>query len=187
MTCALRRDTLPVEIVMANLPATKLDALEMRFSAIEAQLEPLSAQSAAEFVRLSREYAELEPVVRPILAYQKLLADLGAAEDLVGSGDREMAEMAEIEIAELKPRLEEMSQQISACCCCRATSRRQERHPRNPRRHRRRRGGAVRRHPTCTRYADLLEALHHGGEPGEMGGYKEVIASAAVVQVFMRG
>jgi len=95
---------------MAALPQDKLDVLERRFLSIEADLA--SNPPADVFVRLSKEYAELEPVVRPILAYQKLIADLKSAEDLAGSGDAEMAEMAQAEIAELKPRLEAMAQEI---------------------------------------------------------------------------
>jgi len=95
---------------MATLPVEKLDALERRFSAIEAEL---SAGAAGEmFVRLSKEYAELEPVVRPILAYQKLIGDLTSAEELAASGDSEMAEMAEAEIVDLKARIEQLIQEI---------------------------------------------------------------------------
>src|SRR5690606_16209666 len=68
--------------------------------------------SAEEYVRLSKEYAELEPVVRPILAYQKARQDLADAEELLHSGDRELAQMAEAEIEELKPRLEQMESEI---------------------------------------------------------------------------
>ena len=93
---------------MPTLPQDKLEALERRFSAIEAQLS--AGAGGEEFVRLSKEYAELEPIVRPILAYQKLLAELRAAEELAGSGDREMAAMAEAEIADLEARLEAMTQ-----------------------------------------------------------------------------
>ncbi|HVX81759.1 MAG TPA: peptide chain release factor 1 [Devosiaceae bacterium] len=95
---------------MPTLPQDKLDALERRFSAIEAELA--AGPSAEAFVRLSKEYAELEPVVRPILAYQKLQAELKAAQELAASGDREMAEMAEAEIAELEPRLDAMAHEI---------------------------------------------------------------------------
>src|SRR5438132_2683665 len=95
---------------MAALPQEKLDVLERRFLSIEADL---AANPPADvFVRLSKEYAELEPVVRPILAYQKLVADLKSAEELAASGDAEMAEMAAAEIADLKPRLEAMAQEI---------------------------------------------------------------------------
>ncbi|MBL8593631.1 MAG: peptide chain release factor 1 [Devosia sp.] len=95
---------------MATLPQDKLDALTKRFDSIEAALS--AGPSADQFVKLSKEYAELEPVVRPIQAYQKLLADLESAEELVSSGDKEMAEMAAAEIGELKPRIEQAIAEI---------------------------------------------------------------------------
>ncbi|WP_421762407.1 peptide chain release factor 1 [Devosia sp.] len=90
---------------MATLPQDKLDALTKRFDSIEAALS--SGPSAEQFVKLSKEYAELEPMVRPIRDYQKLLSDLEAAEELLSSGDKEMAEMASAEIGELKPKIEQ--------------------------------------------------------------------------------
>jgi peptide chain release factor 1 len=95
---------------MASLPQDKLDALTKRFDSIEAALA--SGPAAEQFVKLSKEYAELEPMVRPIQAYQKLLADLESAEELAGSGDREMAEMAAAEIGELKPKIEQSVAEI---------------------------------------------------------------------------
>ena len=95
---------------MPNLPLDKLDALEKRFGNVEAALA--AGPSADDFVRLSKEYAELEPMVKPILAYRKTLCDLAEAEDLLASGDREMVQMAEAEIGELKPRLEQMEGEI---------------------------------------------------------------------------
>lgn len=95
---------------MAGLPLDKLDALEKRFASVEAALS--AGPSAEEYVRLSKEYAELEPIVRPILAYQKLQADYAAAEELLESGDRELVAMAEAEIGELKPKLEKMEGEI---------------------------------------------------------------------------
>jgi peptide chain release factor 1 len=95
---------------MATLPLDKLVTLEKRFSSVEAALS--AGPSAEEYVRLSKEYAELEPVVRPILAYQKTLNDLAAAQELLESGDREMVQMAEAEIGDLKPRIEQMESEI---------------------------------------------------------------------------
>lgn len=95
---------------MASLPQDKLDALTKRFDSIEAALA--SGPAAEQFVKLSKEYAELEPMVRPIQAYQKLLADLESAEELAGSGDKEMAEMAAAEISELKPKIEQSVAEI---------------------------------------------------------------------------
>jgi peptide chain release factor 1 len=95
---------------LPNLPLDKLEALEKRFASVEAALS--SGPSAEAYVRLSKEYAELEPIVRPIMAYQKLHADYSAAEELLASGDREMSQMAEAEISDLKPRLEQMESEI---------------------------------------------------------------------------
>jgi peptide chain release factor 1 len=95
---------------MSSLPRDKLDTMTRRFDSIEAALA--AGPTADEYVRLSKEYSELEPIVRPIHAYQKMLRDLDAAEDLRNSGDKEMAEMAEAEIAELKPRIEQAVQEI---------------------------------------------------------------------------
>jgi peptide chain release factor 1 len=95
---------------MSALPQDKLFALEKRFDSVEAALS--SGPDPDAFVRLSKEYAELEPVVTPIKAYGRLVADLAAAEDLLASSDREMAEMAALEVEELKPRLEQMESEI---------------------------------------------------------------------------
>jgi peptide chain release factor 1 len=95
---------------MATLPDDKLDALTRRLATVEAQLA--AGPAAEEFVRLSKEYAELEPVVAPIAAYRKAVRDLAAAEELAGSSDGEMREMAEAEIGELRPRVEELVQAI---------------------------------------------------------------------------
>jgi peptide chain release factor 1 len=173
---------------MATLPQDKLDALERRFSAIEAELA--SGASGDDFVRLSKEYSELEPIVRPILAYQKLIADLRAAEELAASPDREMAEMAEIEVADLRERMEEMIQDIrilllprdaadekNAILEIRAGTGGDEAALFA--------GDLLRMYQ---RYADL-----HGWKfslmeesPGEAGGYKEVIASVQGKGVFAR-
>src|SRR5437016_5396677 len=95
---------------MAALPEDKLAQLEKRFDSVEAALS--SGPSAEEYVRLSKEYAELEPVVRPIVVWRKANEDLRSAEELAASGDKEMAEMAAAEIAELKPRIAQMESEI---------------------------------------------------------------------------
>ena len=95
---------------MATLPADKLDVLEKRFLNIEAELA--SGPAADQFVKLSKEYAEMEPVVRPIIAYRKLQRELEDAREMAASGDPELAEMAEAEVAELEERLETMTQEI---------------------------------------------------------------------------
>jgi peptide chain release factor 1 len=95
---------------MPSLPEDKLAQLEKRFDSVEAALAAGPAADA--FVRLSKEYAELEPVVRPIAAWRRAVEELRSAEELAGSSDRDMAEMAAAEIGELRPRIAEMEQHI---------------------------------------------------------------------------
>lgn len=95
---------------MANLPTEKLEALEQHFEVLEAQLG--GAPEAEEFVRLSKEYAELQPVVEAIRSYQQMQRDLAGAEELLKADDAEMRELAEVEAAELKEKIETLSQEI---------------------------------------------------------------------------
>jgi peptide chain release factor 1 len=94
---------------MPTLPEDNLVALERRFEAVEAELA--SGPSAEDYVRLSKEYAELQPVVGPIRNYRKAQADLAAAEELVTS-DPEFRDMAAAEIQALKPRIEALVSEI---------------------------------------------------------------------------
>ncbi len=89
---------------MATLPQDKLDALEMRFNYVEAALS--GGAGPDEFVKFSKEHAELAPIVGPIIAYKKAVHDLLAAEELMKSGDAEMREMAEAEVYELRDAIE---------------------------------------------------------------------------------
>jgi peptide chain release factor 1 len=95
---------------MATLPQDKLDALEMRFQYVEAALS--GEASPDEFVRLSKEHAELSLIVAPITAYKKAQADLAEARALLTSGDAEMREMAQIEVEELAEKIEHLVGEI---------------------------------------------------------------------------
>jgi peptide chain release factor 1 len=163
---------------MAALPEDKLIQLEKRFDSVEAALS--SGPSAEEYVRLSKEYAELEPVVRPITAWRKATDELKSAEGLLNAGDKEMAEMANAEIAELKPRIAEMESRIRILLLPKDAA-----DQRNVILEVRAgtggdeaalfAGDLLRMYQ---RYADLqgwkVELMEES--PGEMGGYKEVIA-----------
>ena len=58
---------------MASLPQDKLDALETRFQYVEAALS--GGAGPDEFVKFSKEHAELAPIVGEIRAYNKAMAD----------------------------------------------------------------------------------------------------------------
>ena len=130
---------------MASLPQDKLDALETRFQYVEAALS--GGAGPDEFVKFSKEHAELAPIVGEIRAYNKALSDRAEAEVLLKSGDKDMAEMAEAEISELDEKIEAPVPGDPHPAAAQGRGRRKVDHPRNPWRHRRRRGGSVRGRP----------------------------------------
>ena len=85
-------------------PAAKLERLLDRFHAIEAELASGAGGSA--YVKLSKEHAELAPVVEAIEAYRATQKQLADAEALVADSatDAEMRTLAEEERAGLKER-----------------------------------------------------------------------------------
>ena len=95
---------------MPSLPQDKLAALTLRFDSLAAALA--AGPAGDDFVRLSKEYAELEPMVSPIRAYERLERELAAARELAGGADPEMRAMAEAEIHDLEERLETLSGEI---------------------------------------------------------------------------
>jgi peptide chain release factor 1 len=80
--------------------------LERRFSEVEARM---SAGPAPEvYVKLAGEYSELQPVVEKIREYQKTVSEIADLEALMAdkSTDREMRDLAEMELPELEAHVE---------------------------------------------------------------------------------
>ncbi len=94
------------------IPAAKLDRLLDRFAAIEAEMA--SGMSGEAFVKLSREHAELAPVIETARAWRIVQSDLEGAESLIADpgSDSEMRGLAEQERAELKEKLEKLDHDL---------------------------------------------------------------------------
>ncbi|WP_430514237.1 peptide chain release factor 1 [Pannonibacter phragmitetus] len=94
------------------LAQAKLDTLLNRFAELEHRMS--CGPDAGEYVRLSREYADLEPLVRAVQALRKAEEDLAGAEALIAEAgsDREMRELAELERDELTQKVEELTQAV---------------------------------------------------------------------------
>jgi len=94
------------------LPQQKMDALLARHAMVESELATGLAPDA--YVRLSREFAELGPVVEAIKAYRSTdneIAELAALIDDSGT-DSEVRKLADVERHELLQRMETLAQQI---------------------------------------------------------------------------
>ena len=89
----------------------KLTGITQRYEEINRQLMEVGDdyQRATE---LSKERAELEPLVRKTEEYRQVLQNLEEARTLRESDDPELVELAEMEIAELEPRVPELEHEI---------------------------------------------------------------------------
>ena len=88
---------------MASIPQSRLEQVIERFEEVEARMG--ATTDGDEIVALSREHAELKPVVdaaRDLLAMRGGLAE---AEALMAGDDREMAQLAQEEAIDLRERL----------------------------------------------------------------------------------
>jgi peptide chain release factor 1 len=94
------------------LPQQKLDALIARHAEIEAEL---SRQVAPEtFVKLSREFAELGPIVETVKAYRAVVTELTDLEAMIAdpASEPDMRKIAEEEKAALEARRAQLEQDI---------------------------------------------------------------------------
>ena len=127
-------------VAVTTLPETKLDTLLTRHAAVEAEL---SRQLPPEtFVKLSREFAEIDPVVGKIKAYRSVAAEIADLEALIADPKTEaaMREMADDERRTLEAKRERLCRGAARGAAAQGRDGRAQRDRRNPRRHRRRRG-----------------------------------------------
>ena len=90
------------------LPIDRLEQIVSRFQFLEAKLN--GELSGADIAKISREYAELRPVVDEINEYKALLSALEEAEELVS--DPDMKALAEDEVSNLKEKIPKTEQNL---------------------------------------------------------------------------
>jgi len=96
-----------------SLDLGKLEGVTRRFDELNSLLSSGELDGDG-FSKLSREHAELAPVVEAIEAYKKLLNDLEEAEEILADpqSDRDMREMAEAEKYDIQDKLPEAERQM---------------------------------------------------------------------------
>ncbi|MFM2279199.1 MAG: hypothetical protein RLZZ444_1430 [Pseudomonadota bacterium] len=97
---------------MAKLPIEKMRELERRYGEVEARMS--EGPAADVYVRLAAEYAELQPVVTKIRDLARAASDLEGLRSLLADSttDREMRDLALLEIPELEERIEALEQDM---------------------------------------------------------------------------
>jgi len=168
------------------IPQEKLHKVRDRYDAIQSEMN--AGPEQARFIELSREFSELTPVVEAITRWERTLAAREEAESLLS--DRELGEMAREELDELDEQLPEIERELqrlllpkdaadnlSVILEIRAGTGGQEAALFA--------GDLFRMYE---RYASLegwkVEVL--GASPGEVGGYKEIVASIKGAGVFAK-
>jgi len=92
----------------------KLEAIKNRWEEIAEQMSDPSAMSDMKrFVKLNKDYKELEPVVKAYKTYKNLLGNIANAKEILEQEkDPEFREMAKEELEELRPKLHELEEEI---------------------------------------------------------------------------
>ncbi|MBI3673352.1 MAG: PCRF domain-containing protein, partial [Rhizobiales bacterium] len=94
---------------MTAIPTEKLDRIIQRFATLEHGLS--SGATGEAFVKLSKEYAEVEPTARAALALKKAYGERADVDEMVKAGG-ELAEMAAAEKASLAERIDGMERDM---------------------------------------------------------------------------
>ncbi len=94
---------------MATISHEKLERIIQRFATVEHGLS--SGTGGEAFVKLSKEYADLEPTARAALALKKAYDEGRDLDDMIKAGG-EMAQMAEAERPEIDAKIETMEHDI---------------------------------------------------------------------------
>ncbi len=97
---------------MENL-LEKLSNIEQKYEELTQRLSnPEVFQDRELYARLSREQAELEPIVRLYRQYKQTKRDIQEAEELLRSEDMELRRLAEEELVNLRSKLPEIERQL---------------------------------------------------------------------------
>jgi peptide chain release factor 1 len=97
---------------MTTIPAEKLDRLVSRWETVQGTLASGADQET--YVRLSREFAELDPIVATIAALRSALREREGLQHLIDdpASEADVAALAEEEIGPLDTKIEELERQL---------------------------------------------------------------------------
>jgi peptide chain release factor 1 len=92
----------------------QLDSIKARFQQVGIALtNPEIINNQKEFGKLSKEYRDLEKIVQPYDAYQRVLTDFDFAKESLSSSDEEMRELAKMELPELEAKKDELEKLLT--------------------------------------------------------------------------
>ncbi len=92
----------------------KLNAIKQRFDEVnDLIIQPDIISDQQRYIKLNKEYKELEPLVEIRKEYLELKSNIAEAKKIISNGnDAELKEMAQMELEENEPALEKMEEEI---------------------------------------------------------------------------
>ncbi len=91
----------------------KIDGLYSKFEEVSTLItDPAVIADMKRFVKLNKEYSDLEQIVKAGNRYKTLLQHIDEAKQLLNEQDPDMKEMAKAELAELEPQVEPLEEEI---------------------------------------------------------------------------
>ncbi len=91
----------------------KLTEIENKYEKItQALTDPKTLSNREEFMRYSKEQAELEPIITKLREYKSIIHQIEEAEEILKSGDGELKELAEEELQTLKKIKPQVEQEL---------------------------------------------------------------------------
>ncbi len=98
----------------SNLILEKLEGVKERFEEVGRLIsEPEIISDMRRYVKLNKEYKDLEPVIRAYKDYKNLLSNIDTAKKILSTEkDEELREMAKTELEELSAQVEPMEENI---------------------------------------------------------------------------
>lgn len=92
----------------------QLDAIKARFEQVGVALtNPEIINNPKEFSRYSKEYRDLEKIVRPYDQFRKVNADYTFAKEALNGNDEDMRELAKMELPELEVKKESLEKELT--------------------------------------------------------------------------
>ena len=97
---------------MSAIPEAKLEQVISRWETVQANMAQGTDQES--YVKLAREFAELDPVVAAIQEFRAAREERAGLDEIIADkdSDADMVAMAQEELAGLDPRIEQMQQKI---------------------------------------------------------------------------
>ncbi len=97
-----------------NMILDRLEGIKIRFEEVGQLItDPDIISDMKKYVKLNKEYKDLEPVVEAYKEYKNLLSNIESAKEIIANEkDEEMREMAKMELDELEPKLEPIEEEI---------------------------------------------------------------------------